>query len=65
MKVHSTHEVGEDPDVLTFDPGLARLYVPAEFGTVAVFQGGNRNPFTSTADVAKADGAGTGLFVPE
>jgi DNA-binding beta-propeller fold protein YncE len=29
--------VGEDPDVLDFDPGLRRLYVAAESGVVAVF----------------------------
>jgi len=38
MKVLSTHEVGEDPDVLAFDPGLKRLYVSAESGTVSVFE---------------------------
>ncbi len=38
MKVLSTHQVGEDPDVLAFDPGLKRLYVSAESGTVSVFQ---------------------------
>ncbi|MCA1845213.1 MAG: chromate resistance protein [Actinobacteria bacterium] len=29
--------VGDDPDVLAFDPGLSRLYVAAESGVVAVF----------------------------
>lgn len=38
MKALSTHEVGEDPDVLAFDPGLKRLYVSAESGTVTVFE---------------------------
>lgn len=37
MKVLSEHEVGEDPDVLAFDPGLKLLYVSAESGNVAVF----------------------------
>jgi DNA-binding beta-propeller fold protein YncE len=37
MKMLSTHQVGEDPDVLAFDPGLKRLYVSAESGTVSVF----------------------------
>lgn len=41
MKVLSTYEVGEDPDVLAFDPGLKRLYVSAESGTVTIFQSGN------------------------
>jgi DNA-binding beta-propeller fold protein YncE len=27
MKIVSTYQVGEDPDVLAFDPGLKRLYV--------------------------------------
>jgi DNA-binding beta-propeller fold protein YncE len=30
--------VGDDPDVLAFDPGLARLYVAAESGVVTVFR---------------------------
>ena len=38
MKVLSVHQVGDDPDVLAFDPGLKRLYVSAESGTVSVFQ---------------------------
>jgi DNA-binding beta-propeller fold protein YncE len=36
-KVLSVHQVGDDPDVLAFDPGLKRLYVSAESGTVTVF----------------------------
>jgi DNA-binding beta-propeller fold protein YncE len=38
MKVLSTYQVGEDPDVLAFDPGLKRLYVSAESGIVTIFQ---------------------------
>jgi YVTN family beta-propeller protein len=38
MKILSTHDVGQDPDVLAFDPGLKRLYVSAESGTVSVFE---------------------------
>jgi DNA-binding beta-propeller fold protein YncE len=34
----STHDVGSDPDVLAYDPGLRRLYVAAESGVVAVFE---------------------------
>jgi len=37
MKVLATYPVGEDPDVLAFDPGLKRLYVSAESGHVTVF----------------------------
>ena len=36
--VLSTHITGDDPDVLAFDPGLRRLYVASESGTVSVFQ---------------------------
>ena len=36
--VVETHPVGEDPDVLAFDPGLGRLYVAAESGSVSVFE---------------------------
>jgi DNA-binding beta-propeller fold protein YncE len=43
MKVLSTHQVGEDPDVLAYDAGLKRLYVSAESGTVSVFQETGRN----------------------
>lgn len=38
MKLLSVHQVGDDPDVLAFDPGLKLLYVSAESGTVTVFQ---------------------------
>ena len=37
MAVIETHRVGEDPDVLAFDPGWRRLYVASESGTVSVF----------------------------
>lgn len=43
MKLLSVHQVGEDPDVLAFDPCLGRLYVSAESGTVTVFEESNRN----------------------
>jgi DNA-binding beta-propeller fold protein YncE len=36
------HAVGEDPDVLAFDPGWRRLYVAAETGLVTVFTAHNR-----------------------
>ncbi len=42
MKILSTHQVGDDPDVLAFDPGLKRLYVSAESGTVFAFQESGR-----------------------
>jgi DNA-binding beta-propeller fold protein YncE len=38
MEVLSTYPVGDDPDVLAFDPGLRRLYVAAESGVVSVFR---------------------------
>lgn len=37
-KLLSVHQVGDDPDVLAFDPGLRRLYVSAESGTVSIFE---------------------------
>jgi DNA-binding beta-propeller fold protein YncE len=37
-KVLATHKVGSGPDVLAFDPGLGRLYVSSESGTVSVFK---------------------------
>lgn len=36
-RVVSSFEVGSDPDVLGFDPGLHRLYVASEKGVVSVF----------------------------
>lgn len=42
MKMLSSYEVGDDPDVLAFDPGLKRLYVAAESGRVTIFQYRNR-----------------------
>jgi hypothetical protein len=38
MKVLSTYQVGEDPDVLAYDPGLRSLYVSAKSGAVTIFQ---------------------------
>ena len=38
MKVLATYPVGQDPDVLAFDPGLKLLYVSAESGHVTVFR---------------------------
>ncbi len=43
MKVLSSHPVGEDPDVLAFDPDLKRLYVSAESGKVTVFRENGRD----------------------
>ena len=43
MKLLTVHQVGEDPDVLAFDPGLGRLYVSAESGTVTVLQEHSRD----------------------
>jgi len=37
MAIVDTHRVGEDPDVLAFDPGWRRLYVSSESGVVSVF----------------------------
>jgi len=42
-KLLSVQQVGEDPDVLAFDPGLGRLYVSAESGTVTVLQESGRD----------------------
>ena len=60
MKVLATHSVGEDPDVLAFDPELKLLYVSAESGQVTVFredgkslipQGGISMPHAHTVSV--------------
>lgn len=37
MQMLGKYQVGDDPDVLAYDPGLQRLYVAAESGTVAIF----------------------------
>jgi len=37
MTVVGSYEVGDDPDVLAFDPGWRRLYVAAESGRVSMF----------------------------
>lgn len=41
-KVTASFDVGDDPDVLAYDPGLGYLYVAAESGVVSIFraQGG-------------------------
>jgi len=38
MKTLGTYPVGDDPDVLAFDPGLKQLYVSAESGNVWVYR---------------------------
>jgi len=38
MKLLNIYPVGDDPDVLAFDPGLKLLYVSAESGDVTVFR---------------------------
>ena len=38
MKLLAVYPVGEDPDVLSFDPGLKLLYVSAESGNVWVYR---------------------------
>lgn len=42
MKILDAQQVGDDPDVLAYDPGLQRLYVSAESGTVTIFQTSHR-----------------------
>ena len=41
-KVTAVMDVGDGPDVLALDPGLHRLYVASESGTLAVFDVGNQ-----------------------
>ncbi len=43
MKVLASHPVGEDPDVLAFDPSLKRLYVSAESGKVTILREDGRD----------------------
>jgi DNA-binding beta-propeller fold protein YncE len=42
MRVLDRQGVGRSPDVLAFDPGIGRLYVAAESGTVSVFEEAGR-----------------------
>jgi len=42
MKTLGTYPVGDDPDVLSFDPGLKQLYVSAESGQVWVYRENGR-----------------------
>ena len=41
LELRQVLPIGNDPDVLAFDPTLRRLYVAAESGVVAVFQQGD------------------------
>jgi DNA-binding beta-propeller fold protein YncE len=51
----SSYQVGDDPDVLAFDPGLKRLYVAAESGTVTIFQyAGRKLNLLGTLDMPHA-----------
>jgi DNA-binding beta-propeller fold protein YncE len=43
MKILSTQQTGDDPDVLAYDPGLRRLYVSAESGQFRVFERNGTN----------------------
>jgi DNA-binding beta-propeller fold protein YncE len=43
MRVVGTYNVGRDPDVLAFDPGMKVIYVAAESGEVSVFQESGKN----------------------
>ncbi len=38
MQVKGSYPVGDDPDVLAFDPDWRRLYVAAESGVITVFE---------------------------
>ena len=60
MKVVASYPVGEDPDVLAFDPRLGLLYVSAESGQVRIFrekdgrlvpEGGFTQPHAHTVSV--------------
>ena len=42
MKTLGSYPVGDDPDVLAFDPGLKQLYVSAESGNVWVYRENGR-----------------------
>ena len=43
MQALGTYPVGDDPDVLSFDPGLKQLYISAESGDVWVYREKGRN----------------------
>jgi len=43
MKSVGTYPVGDDPDVLSFDPDLKQLYVSAESGNVWVYRENGKN----------------------
>ena len=58
MRVISKLPVGDGPDVLTFDPGLQRLYVACESGIVSVFDLHGRS-LTRRGDVFVAKEAHT------
>jgi DNA-binding beta-propeller fold protein YncE len=49
LRVRGTYPVGDDPDVLAFDPGGRRLFVASESGVVAAFavEGGSLLPLPS------------------
>jgi DNA-binding beta-propeller fold protein YncE len=43
MKVLGTYPVGDDPDVMAFDPGLKQLYISAESGNVWIYREDGKN----------------------
>jgi len=54
--ITGTNPVGQDPDVLAYDPGAARLYVAAESGWVTVLER-HGSTLTVTGSAHLADGA--------
>jgi DNA-binding beta-propeller fold protein YncE len=54
--IQGTQRVGDNPDVLAYDPGAARLYVAAESGWLAVLDEHDRN-LAVTGRAHLADGA--------
>jgi DNA-binding beta-propeller fold protein YncE len=54
--VVGTHRVGDNPDVLAYDPAAGRLYVAAESGWLTILDEHDRN-LTGTGRAHLADGA--------
>ena len=63
--VASTIEIPPDPDDIFFDEKRRRLFVICGGGSIAVLAQVDADHYKTTATVATAAGARTGLFVPE
>jgi hypothetical protein len=63
--VVTTMPIPGDPDDVFYDEKRHRLFVVCGEGSIAVVDQADSNTYKTSATIATASGARTGLFVPE